>query len=122
MLGTLESLKIPNHNVIITKYSVFYINQILTLSIGLTRWFSGKEATCQCWRPWFNYWVGKILYSRKWQPTPVFLPGKFHEQRILEGYCLWGHKESDMTEYMSTMTIIPLACVFETSLYVFSVS
>ena len=36
MLGTLESLKIPNHNVIITKYSVFYINQILTLSIGLT--------------------------------------------------------------------------------------
>ena len=25
-------------------------------------------------------WVGKILWSRKWQPTPVFLPGKFHGQ------------------------------------------
>ena len=31
------------------------------------------------------------------QPTPVFLPGKFHGQRSLEGYSPWGHKESDMT-------------------------
>ena len=34
----------------------------------------------------------------KWQPTPVFLPGKFHGQRRLAGYSPWGHKESDMTE------------------------
>ena len=32
------------------------------------------------------------------QPTPVFLPGKFHGQRSLAGYSPWGHKESDMTE------------------------
>ena len=25
-------------------------------------------------------WVGKIPWSRKWQPTPVFLPGKFHDR------------------------------------------
>ena len=31
-------------------------------------------------------------WRSKWQPTPVFLPGKFHEQRCLEGYSLWGHK------------------------------
>ena len=36
---------------------------------------------------------GRFLGSRKWHPTPVFLPGKFHGQRGLEG-C----KESDMTE------------------------
>ena len=30
--------------------------------------------------------------------TPVLLPGKFHGQRSLVGYCPWGHKESDMTE------------------------
>ena len=30
--------------------------------------------------------------------TPVFLPGKFHGQRSLEGYSPWGHKESDTTE------------------------
>ena len=37
--------------------------------------------------------------SRKWQPTPVFLPGKFHGQRSLTGCSLWGGKESDPTEY-----------------------
>ena len=120
ILRTLESLKIANSSVIITKYSVFYnINQTLTMSIGLLRWFSGKESTCQCGRPWFDSWVGKIPYSRKRQPTPVFLLRKFHGQRILADYCLWSHKESDMTEHMYTMTIITLACVFEISLYVF---
>jgi len=34
----------------------------------------------------FNPWVGKILWKRKWQPTPVFLPGKSHGQRSLTGY------------------------------------
>ena len=35
---------------------------------------------------------------RDWQPTPVFLPGEFHGQRILAGYSPWGCKELDMTE------------------------
>ena len=34
----------------------------------------------------FDPWVGKILWSRKWQPTLIFLLGKFHEQRSLAGY------------------------------------
>ena len=34
---------------------------------------------------------------RKWQPTPVFLPGKSHVQRSLVGYGPWGCKESDKT-------------------------
>ena len=38
---------------------------------------------------------------RKWLPTPVFLLGKFHEQRTL-GYRQWGGKELDMTEYACT--------------------
>ena len=37
---------------------------------------------------------------RKWQPTPVFLPGKFHGQRSLV-CCPWGLKESVMTEHIS---------------------
>ena len=47
----------------------------------LPLWLSGKESTCQCQRHrryGFNPWVGKIPWRRKWQPTPVFLPGKFH--------------------------------------------
>ena len=49
-------------------------------------WLSGKESACQCGRPKFNPWVGKIPWRRKWQPTPVFLPGKSHGQRSLVGY------------------------------------
>ena len=43
------------------------------------RWLSGKESACQCRRRKrhrFDPWVGKIPSSRKWQPTPIFLPGK----------------------------------------------
>ena len=46
----------------------------------------------------FDPWIGKISWRRAWQPTPVFLPGEFNEQRNLTGYGPWGHKESDMTE------------------------
>ena len=46
----------------------------------------------------FDPWVRKISWSTRWQPIPVFLPGKFHGQRILVGYSPWGCKESDMTE------------------------
>ena len=36
--------------------------------------------------------------GKKWQSTPVFLPGKSHGQRSLVGYSIWGYKESDTTE------------------------
>ena len=45
-------------------------------------------------REWFNAWVGKILWRRKQQPTPVFLPGKYQGQKSLVGYSPRGHKES----------------------------
>ena len=37
-------------------------------------------------------------WRRKWQPTPVFLPGESQGQGILVGYRLWGRTESDTTE------------------------
>ena len=40
----------------------------------------------------------ETTWSRKWQPTLAFLPGKFHGQRNLAGYSLWGRKNSAMTE------------------------
>ena len=36
---------------------------------------SSEESACQCKRSRFNLWVGKMPWRRKWQPTPVFLPG-----------------------------------------------
>ena len=59
----------------------------------------------------FNPWVGKIRWSRKWQPAPIFLPGKFHRQRSLAGYSPWGHKESDMTEPLGAqVSVIVFGC------------
>ena len=46
----------------------------------------------------FDSGVGKIPWSRKWQPSPVFLTRKLHGQKNLVGYSPWGHKESDITE------------------------
>ena len=42
------------------------------------------------------------IWRRKWQPTPLFLPGNFHWQRSLEDYSPWGHKELDMTKLLNT--------------------
>ena len=64
-----------------------------------SRW-NGEESTSQCMRHKrckFNPWVGKIPWRRKWQPTPVFSPG-----RILDRGAWWSTvqrvTESDMTE------------------------
>ena len=40
-------------------------------------------------------------WRRKWQPTPVFLPGESQGRGSLVGFCLWGHTESDTTEMTS---------------------
>ena len=44
---------------------------------------------------WFDPWVRKIPWRRKWQPTSVLLPGKSHGQRSLVGCGPWGQRESD---------------------------
>ena len=56
-----------------------------SLRVGHDRATSLSSVTFMHWR-------------RKWQPTPVFLPGESHGQRSLVGYSPWGRKESDMTE------------------------
>ena len=64
--------------------------------LGLPWWLSSKEYACSagemCRRCGFNSWVVKIPWRRKWQPTPVFLPGKSHGQRSLVGYSPWDCK------------------------------
>ena len=69
---------------------------------GLLRWLSDKEFACQCRRHTFDLWVRKMLWSRKWLPTPVFLPGKSHGWRSLAGYSPYDHKESNANEWACT--------------------
>ena len=75
----------------------------------------GKEPAYQCRRckgRGFDPRVGKIPWRRKWQPTPVFLPGKFDGQRSLAGYSPWvaksrtqlsmrAHMHSDRSDMIS---------------------
>ena len=73
--------------------------------MGFPSGASGKEASCQSRRHkrcGFNPWVRKIPWRRKWQPTPVPMPGKSHGQRCLAGCSPWGCKESDTTEQAGT--------------------
>ena len=60
----------------------------------------------------FNPWVQKIPWRTKWQPTPVFIPGKFHEQRSLEVYSLWGRKESNITERLRMHVLLDKEIIF----------
>ena len=53
---------------------------------------SVNNLPAQCRRTGFNSWVSKISWRRKWQPTLVFLPGKYQGQRRLAGYSSWDHE------------------------------
>ena len=74
---------------------------ILTLSYflggctGLPWWLRWERICLQCRRPGFNPWFRKIPWRREWLPTPVFLPGEFHEQRSLVGCSPWGFSSQE---------------------------
>ena len=65
---------------------------VIKSPLRLPWWLSGEESTFQCRRCRFNPWLRQIPWRRKWQPTPVFLPGKSHGQRSLVVYSPWGCK------------------------------
>ena len=60
---------------------------------GLPWWLKGLRICLQCGTPGFDPWVRKILWRRKWQLAPIFLPGKFHGPRSLVGPSPWSHKD-----------------------------
>ena len=89
--------------------------------MGLPRWHSGKESACQykrCKRLGFDPWIGRIPWTRKWPPAPVFLPGKFHGQRSLAGCHPWSHKESETTEPTQSIYKISSFTVSQIILYI----
>ena len=60
---------------------------------------------------------GRFPWRRKWQPTPVFLPGESHGRRNLVGYSPQGRKESDTTSLSLSMPRLVLAyerCLIKT--------
>ena len=69
-----------------TDFSLFH--SLAPTYDGLLRWLSKKNSPAKQ-ETRFDPWVGKIPWRRKWQQTPVFLPGKLHGPRSLEGYSPW---------------------------------
>ena len=72
-------------------------------------WLRGESVCPQCGRPGFDPWVRKIPWRRKWQSTPVFLPGESHGWRSLVGYSPQGRKEWDTTERLHLTLEIELS-------------
>ena len=86
--------------------------------MGNPRWHGGKESACQYRRLRFDPWVGKIPWGWKWQPTPVFLPGKFQGQRSLVGYSPRGPKSQTWLS-IHTEKMWPFADRWEGDFYYF---
>ena len=92
----------------------FYIQ---ILAWWLPQWLIGEESAWQCRRCRFDPWVWKIPRCGKLEPTPVFLPWKFHGQRILVEFSLWGCKgvrHNWVTEHTRTALIQSSEYVFQT--------
>ena len=83
----------------------FTFGNISLVSLKSAIGFSGGSDGLQCGRLRFNPWVRKIPWRSDWLPTPVFLPGESNRQRSLAGYPLKGHKESDVSEWLTLRMI-----------------
>ena len=93
-----QKLSIQYHWIVFTR-------MLQGASTRLSWWLRWSSVCLQCRRPRFSPWVGKIPWRRKWQTTPVLLPGKLHGQRSLVGYSPWDRKESDMTERLHFLSL-----------------
>ena len=89
-----------NHIVVHLKHN-FFNKDIVVSQLYLTSLMAQWQRLClqhrRRRRQGFDLWIRKVPWGRKWQPTPVCLPGGSHGQRSLTGYSSWGHKESDTT-------------------------
>ena len=70
------------------------------------QWFSWWITCLQGGRSGFDPWVGKIPWRRKWQPTPVSLPGESHGQRSL----VWAEK---MLVFTISQFLLPFLGIWE---------
>ena len=116
-----------NTDTLVQVYEYFYMTDCLSPIVRLNNiyiyffklryrlpWWLRRQSIClQCGRPRFEPWVGKIHWRRKWQSTPVSLPGKSHGQRSLVGYSPWGRKESDTTKRIHSFIHSCFCCTME---------
>ena len=80
---------------LVSVYRAFAYASLVAQTIKASAYNTGDHVQSLDWEdPW----------RRKWQPTPIFLPGDSHGQRSLAGYSPWGPRESDTTERLHSLT------------------
>ena len=100
----LQSVSSHTKNLASVNSYLYYFSYCENLSMQIEAFpggASGKEPTCQCRRHKrfrFDPWIQKIPWRRKWQPTPLFLPGECQVLRSLAGYSPWGLKVLNTSE------------------------
>ena len=99
--GSYTGLTETNEEQLIGKISRVYLESPILRITGASPVDSGKESACNAGDPVLIP-VGKIPWRRKWQPTPVCLPEKFHGQSSLVGYSSWGRKELGTTQQLNS--------------------
>ena len=78
------------------------LHRLWDLVMDREAWYAAIHGVTKSWT-WLSDCTG--IWRRKWQPTPVLLPGKSHGQRSMVGsYSPKGDKESDMTEWHHSLT------------------
>ena len=82
-------------------------------SLGLPKWPSGTEPSCQGRRLGFGPWIRKIPWRREWQLTPVVLPGESLGPRSLAGYSSWGRNSwIQLSDWARTHTYLSYLILF----------
>ena len=92
-------------------FTIYYISHRLGYSNGTPlqysclgnpmdggAWQATVYEVTKSWTQLSDFTFTFMHWRRKWQPTPVFLPGESQGQRSLVSCCLWGRTESDMTD------------------------
>ena len=80
---------------------------------GLSGGLDSKESACNARDQDLIPGLRRSPGERKWQPTPIFLPGESHGQRRLASYSPWGHKESDMTGQLTLLLSYRVSVISE---------
>ena len=89
---------------------------------GNPRWCSGKESAYQhrrCRRCGLEPWVGKIPWSSKWQPTPVFLPGNPMDRGARQVTIHGVIKSQRCSFLLIKLNLILFICLYLLGLHVF---
>ena len=83
----------------------YYFKGNLRIYMDFSGGSESKECACKAGDTGSILVSGRFPWRKKWQPTPVFLPGESHGQRSLVGYSPWGRKKLDTTEATEHSTL-----------------